>query len=178
VPWQSVVDALRPISQILWQDLPLAEQERFLQHLRPYWDVHRHRCAPQIMDAWRALEKQGRISLHCGPIVGQVRTPDGWNVTWRPRGGQATRSFGVRQRDMTKLDDALVCKMLASGLVTPDRLRLGIETDGGYQAVDATGKPVAGLYALGSLLRGLLHESIAVPELRQQAAEVAALLAG
>jgi uncharacterized NAD(P)/FAD-binding protein YdhS len=48
VVWQSVIDSLRPLTARLWQDLPAPEQARFLRHLRPWWDVHRHRTAPPV----------------------------------------------------------------------------------------------------------------------------------
>ena len=46
--WRSVIDSLRPVTAQIWQSLPPAEQRRFLRHVRPYWDVHRHRIAPAI----------------------------------------------------------------------------------------------------------------------------------
>jgi uncharacterized NAD(P)/FAD-binding protein YdhS len=49
--WRSVIDGLRPQVQALWQALPLQEKRRFLRHLRPYWEVHRHRAAPPVMSA-------------------------------------------------------------------------------------------------------------------------------
>lgn len=48
--WRSVIDFLRPITQKLWQKLPKIEQKRFLRHVTPYWDIHRHRIAPSIAD--------------------------------------------------------------------------------------------------------------------------------
>ena len=47
LPWQAVMDAVRPQVQALWRGLPLAERRRFLRHLRPWWDVHRHRIPPR-----------------------------------------------------------------------------------------------------------------------------------
>jgi uncharacterized NAD(P)/FAD-binding protein YdhS len=46
--WRAVLDSLRPFAQKIWGSLPLKERRRFLRHLRAYWDVHRHRVAPQI----------------------------------------------------------------------------------------------------------------------------------
>jgi uncharacterized NAD(P)/FAD-binding protein YdhS len=44
--WRAVLDAWRQRVPLLWHRLPSAERRRFLRHLRPYWDVHRHRMAP------------------------------------------------------------------------------------------------------------------------------------
>jgi uncharacterized NAD(P)/FAD-binding protein YdhS len=44
---RSAIDGLRPYTQRLWRDLPLASKRRFLEHARAWWDVHRHRMAPE-----------------------------------------------------------------------------------------------------------------------------------
>lgn len=66
--WRSVIDALRPITQELWQNLPLVEQKRFLRHVKSYWEVHRHRIAPEIaavlneaMECNQLIDYAGRI---------------------------------------------------------------------------------------------------------------------
>jgi uncharacterized NAD(P)/FAD-binding protein YdhS len=185
VPWQSVFDALRPLNQQLWQSLGMDEKRRFMRHARAYWDVHRHRCAPKVMDAYRTLERAGRLVLHHGSIVQQTAQENGWDVVWRPRGTSLSERFTVRhvvrctgpQADFSRLGDPLVQNLLKADLIAPDALRMGIATSQGYVACDSGGQAVAGLYALGSLLKGKLYESIAVPELRGQAEDVAALLA-
>ncbi|HEV8128431.1 MAG TPA: FAD/NAD(P)-binding protein, partial [Candidatus Eisenbacteria bacterium] len=48
VDWRAVFDSLRPETATLWATLPLQEKRRFLRHVRPYWEVHRHRIAPDI----------------------------------------------------------------------------------------------------------------------------------
>ncbi|STQ45962.1 Uncharacterized protein conserved in bacteria [Ewingella americana] len=48
LPWQLVLDDIRGNGQHIWQRLSLKEQKRFLRHLRPWWDVHRYRIAPQV----------------------------------------------------------------------------------------------------------------------------------
>src|SRR4051812_15531322 len=46
--WRAVVDGLRPHSISLWRGFGEAEKRRFLRHGRPWWDVHRHRIAPEV----------------------------------------------------------------------------------------------------------------------------------
>jgi uncharacterized NAD(P)/FAD-binding protein YdhS len=52
IDWREVVASLRPVTPRLWRALPDAEKSRFLRHLRPYWEVHRHRLAPEL---WASL---------------------------------------------------------------------------------------------------------------------------
>ena len=90
--WQGSVDALRPFSQDLWQTMTLRERAAFLRHLRPWWDVHRHRMAPAVAERHR-----------CGTGFGP--TPHGgWPDPALParrrrqRGGAMARAAG-RCRD-------------------------------------------------------------------------------
>ncbi|MDE1900147.1 MAG: FAD-dependent oxidoreductase [Alphaproteobacteria bacterium] len=182
-PWQAVIDSLRPLNQQLWQSLNRDEQRRFMRHLRAYWDVHRHRCAPKIMDAYRGLEQAGRLALHHGTIIKQTTHEKGVDVLWRPRGSMSPETLAVQkivrctgpQADFRRLGDPLVQNLLKANLITADDLRLGIESED-YTACNAAGHKVDGLYVLGSLLKGKLYESIAVPELREQAADVARII--
>lgn len=48
--WQVVLDAVRQQGQRIWQALSVADRQRFLRHLRHYWDVHRYRVAPQVAE--------------------------------------------------------------------------------------------------------------------------------
>ncbi len=43
IPWQRVMDAMRPAVARVWASWTTAERAQFLRHLRPRWDVHRHR---------------------------------------------------------------------------------------------------------------------------------------
>ena len=69
VDWRSVIDALRPQTQSLWRNLPVPERKRFLRHVRPYWEVHRHRVAPAVADEIGALLQAGSLSVIAGRIA-------------------------------------------------------------------------------------------------------------
>ena len=47
-PWQAVVNGLRSSLQDIWRALPVVEQARFLRHLRPFFDAHRHRLPIEV----------------------------------------------------------------------------------------------------------------------------------
>jgi uncharacterized NAD(P)/FAD-binding protein YdhS len=57
-----------------------------------------------------------------------------------------------------------------------DPLGLGVQTASDGAVIDATGRADGRISALGPLRRGELYESTAVPELRAQAAQIAATL--
>lgn len=58
----------------------------------------------------------------------------------------------------------------------PDALSLGLDIADNGAVIDDQGLPSNSLYALGPLCKGKLWESIAVPELRVQVAELGSLL--
>lgn len=78
-PWRSVLDALRPHSQELWTALSLKEKRRFLRHVFPIWNRHRHRAptrtAERISDDKQVFIEKGRgsASNHQDAIVFDCR---------------------------------------------------------------------------------------------------------
>jgi uncharacterized NAD(P)/FAD-binding protein YdhS len=193
IDWRPVIDSIRPFNQAIWQNLGYVEQKRFLRHVRGFWDIHRHRCAPQIIAVKEQLEAEGRLICHRGHIMEFRPLENLVEVTYRPRGtreqtsGSSSlpklekRTLVVRQvlsctgpqPDYRKLDDPLVHHLLERDLLAPDPLRMGAYTDNEGRVLNQDGKPIHGLYTLGSPRMGSLYESIAVPELRGQASEVA-----
>jgi uncharacterized NAD(P)/FAD-binding protein YdhS len=184
IDWRPVIDALRPFNQAIWTGLNRTEQRRFLRHLQPLWDTHRHRCAPEIMAVKNRLEADGRVVCHQGPIQGYQTLGDEVEVTYRQRGTGELKTFRVRyvlsctgpQADYRKLEDPLVQHLLGRNLLAPDPLRMGASTADGGLIRNQTGQEIDHLYTLGSTQKGRLYESIAVPELRGQAADLAARL--
>ncbi len=55
-------------------------------------------------------------------------------------------------------------------------MRLGLDVDARHRVVHADGRPHPTLFAVGPITRGALWEINAVPDIRVQAAEVAAAL--
>lgn len=83
--WQAVIIALRPITQSLWQTLSVSEQRRFLRHVRPYWDIHRHRIPQESAQLLDQLISKGQLVLHAGSIQADHEDSSGVNVTVRKR---------------------------------------------------------------------------------------------
>jgi uncharacterized NAD(P)/FAD-binding protein YdhS len=184
IDWRPVIDAIRPFNQAIWTNLKATEQRRFLRHLQPLWDTHRHRCAPEIMAVKNRLEAEGRLVCHQGNIQGYEPMGDEVEVAYRPRGTTEIKKFRVRyvlsctgpQSDYRKLNDPLVQQLLARDLLAPDPLRMGASTAEGGLIRNQAEEVIPNLYTLGSTQKGRLYESIAVPELRVQAAELASRL--
>lgn len=183
--WQDVVDGLRPFNQRIWQAWRGDERRRFLRHAKAWWDVHRHRTAPQIHARLAAAVGNGELI----PVAGKVETVEaaggGLLVTLRPRGETTARTLTVARiydctgvvRDMASGSLAPVRSLTDRGLARPDPLRLGLDVAGDCAVLDAAGNPSGRVFAIGPLTRGALFEIEAVPDIRVQAAELARRLA-
>lgn len=182
--WRVVVDALRPVSQGLWQRLPQPERRRFLRHLTPYWDVHRHRIAPAIGAVMQSLRDAGQLQIVAGRIANYEPGPEGVRVTYRPRRAHSTQTLTVSrviqctgaQLDYRTSSHPLIASLRDQGLIRPCALGLGLDTTADGTVLDGQGQRSTWLYTLGTPRRGQLWETIAVPELRHQAQTLASTL--
>ena len=180
--WRSAIDSLRPITQQLWQQLGRVEQRRFLRHATPYWDVHRHRIAPEMGDVVRAMLESGQLTITAGRIQDYQAAPDGVAVTVRDRQTQTNRVLQVSravnctgvQTDYRRSPQSPIANLRAQGLIRPNDIGLGLDTAADGAVLDARGNRSSLLYTLGTPRRGDLWETIAVPELREQARALAA----
>lgn len=182
--WHAVVDAFRPVTQALWQQADLAKRARFLRHLRPYWDIHRHRLAPVVADTFGELVATGRVRTAAGRIVEVRRSGDTLLVDWRARGDMATQRLRAGaiinctgpQTDIRRSREPLLRQLLATGMIRPDPLALGIDVDPACRVIDRAGKAHAGLYCIGPMTRSTFWEIVAVPDIRRQCADLAKAL--
>jgi uncharacterized NAD(P)/FAD-binding protein YdhS len=179
--WRSVIDAVRPHTQGLWRSMSPAQKRRFLRHLRVYWDIHRHRMAPEAETQIAALRAAGRLDVVAGRFVRAEETNDGIIVEIARRGssGIQTHTF-ARLIDCTGLADdprrsqnPIIKALLARGAVRTDLLGIGLDIDDQYALVDATGRSSARVQALGPLARAAFWECIAIPDIRVQCQNLA-----
>ncbi|KAA0579531.1 NAD(P)-binding protein [Azospirillum sp. B21] len=179
--WRSAFDALRPHHHRIWSHLPMEERRRFLRHARPFWEVHRHRMAPQVADRIAAARAGGQLSILPGRLKDAALTTDGLDLHIVERGGGATRVLAAgalinatgTNCDYTRIRHPLVRSLLDRGLARPDPLRLGLDVTEGGAVIAADGTPAPRLLAFGPVAKAPFWEMTAVPELRSQCADAA-----
>jgi uncharacterized NAD(P)/FAD-binding protein YdhS len=179
--WRAVIDALRPDSQPLWKSLPLVEKRRFLRHLRPFWDCHRHRLAPVIARQLENLVCSGQLVRHVGRIQDYREAEAAVEVVIRPRNQRETYELEVdavlncsgSESDYRQLESPLVRDLLDQGLIRPDPLRLGLDVEVDGSLIRLAGSRSERLFTLGPPEKGILWETTAVPEIRIQARQLA-----
>ncbi len=172
IGWRGAIDELRPFTQELWRRAPDADRARFLRHLRPWWDVHRHRLAPEVAARMEALIASGRLEIYAGkPVASEADA-----VRWRPRGSDTAERLPVSRvinctgpaGDAERSHDPLLRQLLADGLARPDAFGLGLDVDADSRLVGRDGEAHRRLYALGPVTRGAQWEITAVPDIRAQ----------
>jgi uncharacterized NAD(P)/FAD-binding protein YdhS len=186
IGWREAVHELRSVTQTVWRSLPPAERHRFVRHLRPWWDVHRHRIAPAVAERIEAMQREGRLRFAAGRIVSAEADGDAAIVGWRPRGGEAVQPIRVRrivgcsgpELDIARAGEPLLVSLLTQRRIRPDPLRLGIDVDRDSRALDANGRASETLSVIGPMTRGTFWETIAVSDIAAQAQAVARRLLG
>jgi uncharacterized NAD(P)/FAD-binding protein YdhS len=180
-----VIDALRPRTQALWRGLAPADRARFLRHVQPFWDVHRHRMAPEVDAGLRALLATDALRVLAGRVEAVEERCGVVHARVRPRGAFAETELRVRHlvdctgpAPLGRTSHRLVQRLLARGLVRTDALGLGLDATPDGRLVSLENRRGDRLFALGPLLRGALWETTAMGEIRAQAAGLAELLLG
>lgn len=179
--WREVIASLRGVTQGLWRRLDAGERERFLRHLRPYWDSHRHRAAPETARAIAELQAAGRLQVHAGRVVAVEDAGAGLAVTLARSAERCTLGVGALinctgpAADLRRCDDPLLRDLLDRGLARLDPLGLGLDADDDGRLIGRDGAS-SGLWLAGPLRRGALWEATAVLELAEQVAGLAAAL--
>jgi uncharacterized NAD(P)/FAD-binding protein YdhS len=181
VTWQPVVDRLRPFTQDVWGAMSIQDRARFLRHLRPWWDVHRHRLAPAVAARIDGAIASGQLKIDAGRIKsfrrhGDRLAPNRVVVEYRARGGRAMTEIEAARVincsgpgcDYDLISHPLIKNLLAEGYVRPDALKLGLDVTANCALKDRSGAISQRLFAVGPVTKGAFWEITAVPDIRRQ----------
>lgn len=185
IGWRSAVHELRTVTQGVWGGASGEERRRFLRHLRPWWDVHRHKVAPAVGATIEAMQGAARLAVAAGKLVSAEAEGDRAVVRFRARGKEDVETLRVArivnctgpEMNIVRSGEPLLFNLVSSGRIRPDPLKIGIDVDIDCRTLDADGAASDSLYAIGPVTRGTFWESVAVPDIRVQAARAAARIA-
>ena len=186
-PWECVVDALRQQGTAVWQGLSPASRQRFLRHLRAWWDVHRYQIAPQLDRVLVDDQRRGRLKLVKADISAIATYQGSFHVSLCLRGKQ-------RYPELERFFDAVVnCTgpdhgtvvqsnpvlraLSASGLLRADPLGLGVDVDRYARTIAVDGTPSRSLFVAGPLARGYFGELMGLPQVSLQPERLAGYIA-
>jgi uncharacterized NAD(P)/FAD-binding protein YdhS len=147
-----------------------------MRHARPWWDVHRHRIAPEVFGRIKRLVQIGRLEIVAGQVTDMWVKGNKLDVSIKRRGQKQAEdhSFALAVNctgplgSISATKDTLLKGLFEAGLAKPDALDLGLD-------VDERSRVRGGehIWALGPLTKGKWWEITAVPDIRGQVAAVA-----
>ena len=183
--WRAVIDSLRQHLSAIWRQWSFQQRSSFLRHVRNLWDIHRHRMAPEVAAQLGRLLAEDILTIHAGRLLKTESAESCACITIRSTQSEDTFVLNVDRvinctgpsRNYSTTEIPLIAGMRNQGWLTPDRLGLGIETDADGRLIDNNGCCINNLFTIGPLRIPALFESIAIPEIRVQADELAQLLA-
>jgi len=179
--WHDALAALRHQTAGIWQAWPAAERRRFLRHLRPYWDVHRHQLPPTVQQELSAAMERGTLRVSAGRMLNIRDDAELAVLSVQPRGSGAPIELRAGRvvnctgscASPRRASVPLVQQLLVDGSMRADALGLGVDTGPDCAVLGANGQPTPNLYYIGPWLKAGFWEATAVPELRQFAATIA-----
>lgn len=185
IDWRDVVDGLRPFNQKIWQNWPSSAKRRFVEHTKAWWDIHRHRMAPEVYTRVAEAVQAGRIRLVAGRVV-EIAAGDSLRVQVQSRHTQQLEKFDVTRiydctgivRDISTTSNSVVRSLVDRGLARPDPLRLGLDVTANCEVIAGDGTVSAKILAVGPLTRGTFFEIDAIPDIRVQCARLSKRLLG
>ncbi|ODT82878.1 MAG: hypothetical protein ABS76_04950 [Pelagibacterium sp. SCN 64-44] len=179
--WRSVLDGLRPHNQKLWQSWSDAQKRQFLRHLRPWWNIHRHRLPPDLHARLVAAIARGQVQLIAAEFLAIAAAGEQVTATIRPRGTDRRERVSVARVydcggvsvDVRASANPLVRHLVETGAARPDRMHIGLDVDGECALVGGSGRASRRIHVVGPLTRGRYFEIEAIPDIRVQCANVA-----
>lgn len=181
--WRGLFDSLRPLTQDYWRSMTLTERRRFLRHLRPWWEVHRHRLAP-AMDERLTHWRSSRLEIVAARLASLKPCGADLVAAWRPRAStqicrrrfRAVVNCTGPEGDPRQSRSLLIRQLLANGQIRPDAMTLGMDATEDGQLIGAGGEIDGRLFAIGPPARGALWEVTAVPDIRIEARRLGRVL--
>jgi uncharacterized NAD(P)/FAD-binding protein YdhS len=180
-----VIDSIRPYSQKIWQSFTDEEKKKFLKKLRYLWGVARHRLPILIYDIIKDLRINGQLLIYEGKLIDIEESDRGVTVTFYNGKEKRNESILVErvinctgpETSIYKTLNPLLRNLAEKGIISSDPLELGINADiSTYHIINAKGQKSGTIFTLGTNLKGLLWETIAVPELRVQSQQLSKIL--
>lgn len=171
--WRSVINALRPITSVIFGAWSPAQRAQFLRHVASVWNRHRHRAPPSSAAFVAKLLAEGQLKIQAGRVQKLA----------------ASQHFVQAEIRSGAQEHTILCNLVIDARggcyrTTPllqhlaDAGFLQLSDTGFGVVADADGLVGVDLYALGANCFGERLETTAVPELRVQAQVIAQRIAG
>lgn len=179
--WHPVLDAVRAQGQEIWKSLPVSERRRIARHIRPFWDVHRFRIAPQVEKALDDAIADGSLTVKAASLRGAEAVGDAIRVILKERGSTEPGSQDFDTVIVTTgpahggilQSQPLLASLAAKGRLALCPTGLGLLCDRQSRALAVTGGADDTLLIAGPLARGTFGELMGLPQVSEHALFIA-----
>ncbi|MFZ2170852.1 MAG: FAD/NAD(P)-binding protein [Methylococcaceae bacterium] len=182
IPWPSVLDGLRPFTKKIWQKWTINEKKYFLQKIRPYWEIARHRIPAKSASLLNEMMYAGQLELKKGYIVNAKATDSGIEIVYRSESNDIRQIFHKvinctgPESNYRKVRFPIISDLIGRGKVKTDELGLGIKCTFEGRIINDQDKIEEGIWCIGPMRKSVLWETTALRELREQATELVSLI--
>jgi uncharacterized NAD(P)/FAD-binding protein YdhS len=179
--WHPVFDAARAQGEGIWQALTPDARRRVVRHLRPFWDIHRFRIAPQIDAVLERKLANGSLEVRKARLGTAQADVAGISIDLRDVKRNATTretfdrivvATGPAHCDILRLQPYL-SELADAGYVALDAMGLGLHTSCKGRAIGVSGRPEPTLFIAGPLARGTFGELMGLPQISNYALFIA-----
>ena len=156
--WDASFDHLRDMVGQVWPTMAVAERQRFFRQLRPWYDSHRFRIAPQNAAIVGAAEQRGQVKFHAASLL-HVESDNQHaplRIALRARGERQARVLAYdRVINCTGVDAThpstlpLYAALLGRGMLSVDPSGVGLAVDARYRAIMRNGQAAERLRVVG-----------------------------
>ncbi len=167
-----IMSSIRPQSQEIWIGFSLEEKKRFLRHLKHLWATDRHRMPKESSDKLNSMIQEGQLTVLGGKIDSINSKNNGFELSYTQYKSSELKTIACDylinctgpESNIERVDSVLIHNLLKKDLIKADELKLGIDAYPNGKVKNEF--PAAELYAVGPMLRGILWEITAIPEIR------------
>lgn len=176
--WHVPFDEMRDASSLYWPMLPQSDKQRFVRHLKRWYDALRYRYPPQTQIPVDAGVQAGQVRFVAAHINGGRIEANGKTLLITARGSRSHEDmrFSVSaainctsaQSRPSRSTNALIQELVQAGIVRDSPSGMGVDVDLSCRAIASTGAVHRNIFVLGPATSGSVGETTAVPFITRQ----------
>jgi uncharacterized NAD(P)/FAD-binding protein YdhS len=177
VTWQQVIDSIRKDHLKIWTNFSSADKRRFFRHINKFWGPARHRISEEVCKKFNKILLEGKYVIK-DDFAKNIECCHDGNYKIKFANNKFIYTDAVinctgLEYNICLNKSSVLQNMMKSGTICANSIGIGVSAARTGAIINANGEQTEGLYTLGTNLIGVLGESIAIPEIREQARYIA-----
>jgi uncharacterized NAD(P)/FAD-binding protein YdhS len=181
VHWQQIINSIRDEVPGIWQRLSIASKRTFLNRLKHFWEIHRHRMPAESAEILESMRQSGKLEMLAGKRTEIIFQNGKLQFEYITKKDKITRAVKIDyvinctgpSGNYSGHSNQLVRNLLARGWMKQDSLQLGIETGPNGEIMTVQDIALPNVYGIGPVRKATEWESTAIREIKIQAEQLA-----